>query len=141
MNKDEIDAMIARARAALVGAFTASLRERGIVDLQRYCAENFQVSVKKRRFVLQVSCAEALGPADGEVVVEETDRGPRLLHVDRATGERRVILSITPRAHLVFQAHSTFAAPEVVVVESTGDVAALRRAAEAGALTVDEAWR
>ena len=140
MQRDEIDAMIAAARASLLDAFARFLRERGLEELRPCCSPIFQVHPKKRRFFLQVSCSEALTPADG-VVLEESARGSRLVQVDSESGERQVVLSITPRALAVFQAHASFAAPGEVVVEATGDVAELRRVFEAGRLAVNEVWR
>lgn len=140
MRPDEIDAMIAAARASLLRAFTGFLHERGLADLRRSCFPIFQVHVKKRRFLLQVGCNEALTPADG-VVLEESARGSRFVRVDPESGERQVVLSITPRAFAVFQAHVSFAAPGEVVVESTGDVAELRRVFAAGRLAVNQVWR
>ncbi|MEZ4383525.1 MAG: hypothetical protein R3A79_19500 [Nannocystaceae bacterium] len=139
MHEDEIDAMIARGRAALLEAFDAHLRESGLTALRPFAVPLFQVHVKKQRFLLQVSCAEALVPEAHGLRRDETTDPPRLLRVDPETGERHVVLSLTPRAYAVFQAHSTFAAPKEVVVDARGDAAALRGALAAGSLAPREA--
>ena len=141
MHEDAIDAMIARGRAALLRAFDAFLCECGLEVLRPCSFPLFQVNVKARRFLLQVSCMEALVPEEEGLVVEGGTGGPRLVRVDPETGERRVILCITPRSYAVFQAHSAFAAPLDAVIDSRGDAAELRGALEAGILAVNEAWR
>ncbi|MCA9663386.1 MAG: hypothetical protein KC486_33960 [Myxococcales bacterium] len=141
MDADAIDAVLSQGRVALLRAFDAFLRESGLVALRRRSFPIFQVNVKKRRFLLQVSCTEVFTPAEHGLVVEEAKGGPLLVRVDPESGERRVILSITPRSHPVFQAHASFTAPSDVVIDSLGDAAALRGALEAGALAINEAWR
>ena len=128
MDDAELDARVAEARVALHRGFNEFLRAHGLERLERHCSVLFQVDARRQQYVFQVSCAEELKPGDADSAV------------DPDTGERAVLLCVTPRSLPVYQARSSFAAPLAPQLDWTGDVAALRRALDAGTLAVDERW-
>ncbi len=134
MDIAEFEARVAEARAALVQGYKEFLRARGLERLERHCGLIFQVDTRRRQHVLQVRCAERITSPEIDL------SGPTPMWVDPETGERSVILCVTPRSLPVYQARSSFAAPRELQLDWTGDVDELRDALDAGTLAIDESW-